>query len=304
MLKKSLAVIGIILFGILGYLIIKTRPKELTLTIIPNAYSLVSFNESNSTLSVPLYVNQKEAYITDINCLREAFIADNSEDNLYPLKKVSINLIDEVRIKDEKYYQFAFNFTSDYPEESFYLDQAYLIMEYPVCKAKLFLGSFSAYHLEDQDYEFLRINYLKGIVNPIQENKILVGAVIGFKNETNKDLIITNITPLNHNMVVNHIEEFTKDFTSQTDINELSSTYYDFYNCLPASIYQEVNGEQKILCTFGYQSPYEINTLGFSIDYLLDGKPYRMNFVPFTFYENYEKYVNIVDLYFYHFPND
>lgn len=304
MLKKIIAVGGLIILGLLGYLIIKSRPKELRLTIVPDSNNYVSLKSEQAKIDFIIYVNQNNSYLTDLNSINRTYIADVMEDNLYSLQITQISYLNEVAISQNQYYRYQFSFTSDSLEESFYLDKAYLILEYNVCKVKMYIGSFSSYKLDSYDSPHLRINYLKGIVNSNQDKKILVGVILGFKKEINKKIIITRITPLNDDTKINHYELFDKEVTSQTNINELVSISYDINDCYQETTQQEVINDQKLLCTLGYCQIYEINTLGFQIDYLVDNKSYTMYYNPFTFYENYEQYVKISDLTFYNIPND
>ena len=304
MFKKIIIITSVILVVTLGFFIIASIPKKINLTVIPEAHSFVSLLDEEESLTFSILINQKNTYITEVANIKAAYICDNEEDNLYPIKIDDITYVDKQRINKDTYYVYNFTFKSQSIESEFTLTKAYLLLDYKACKMKVYIGSFSSYKVTSYNNDMLRINNLKGIVNINEGKKVLVGVKFRFKNETKNEVTITNIKPLNKVLVVNYCEVNDKEVPSQTNINELISKPYEQENYRNFSINQEVETEVNLLCTLGYLDDYQIDTLGFKIDFKVNNEVKTMVFAPFTFYQDHEKYVSIKDLTFYQVPND
>lgn len=302
MLKKIIIASSVVLTLVLIYAILSRKPQDIKLTIIPQAHSFVSLKDEEEVLKFTLMINQKDTYVTNLNRLKNAYISDLEENNLYPIIISKINYLGNRTIKQEVYFDYAFYFSSKSLEDEFFIEKAYLLLEYDVTILKVKIGSFSSFKVETFNSKALRINYLKGIVNPYEDKKILVGFIIGFKNDSNNELIIESIKPLNNIVCVNYCEPTIDIPSAIATIEELVN--YEINNVCPYTIEKDVQAGVNFLCTIGYRELYEIDTLAFKIDYRLNNRLETMFFAPFTFYKDHEQAYPIKDLIFYTLPHD
>lgn len=242
--KTLLIVLGLaISLTIMAFCVKYYSDKEemVKLTIVKDAYSFLSTYEETDELILPIYIsNEKNSFVTKEN-INSAAITDENEENLLKLKIENIEKCNyKVSINDEKFqcYLFKFNIVvNSNAFDYFAIDKAFLKLDYSNEVVKLNIGSFSLKKIKSytDNNRFISITNLKGIINDIKYatiyKKDIVAIGIGIRNNTNKNIKIINIKPLDCNYQSSLKEmKFVESLPSSDEkINNILGYDYNFY---------------------------------------------------------------------------
>lgn len=288
MKNKVIAVVSILSIVLLLIIIlIKQVPKTVQVTTFERAYNIVKFSEEEF-IEIPIYVNYLDAYLVKKDNITSININNEEESLAFKVDKIS-NTEEAVYLKNKKFYKYIFTLmpTIDLEEDfSIEINDAKLEINYlQGITVNLQIGSLSYYFYQNDDSS-VTLNHLKGLINTY-DDKVLVGVNIGLKNNTNKNIIINNITPLDLNLEA-AVDEIliNRTFDQGKKIDELLGYNYQLYNLSNTSnINIELDEEINIFVPLKYKSNILLNKTGFLVEYEVDGIIKYLCIDDFLFFE-------------------
>lgn len=294
---KNKIVIGsciLMLITLLALMIIRVSGKvdSIKITTIKKAYSFVSKFQEYEYINVPIFVNHKTNYYTDIKKIEETSLIDKNEENLVKLDLQKIESLNEIiKIDGEKFYLYHFKFKI-IEENNFEFKDAYLKIDYINESVKINIGSFSYYKVPyyGESDEIISITNLKAIVNEVDQTKSIVGIVLGIKNKSKKSINIVDAIPLDTNFSssISEIVELEEIPNSSEKIDELLGYKYDYINfseTIKPNISIDDEEVKYILIPLKKVGKYLSNDFGLEIDFLYENNIKKMfidNFIYFS----------------------
>lgn len=305
MLKKWAIILSGILFCMVLFYCLFHRPKPIVLTLVPQAYQSVSHIDEIDEWQINMYINQKQTYITDVDRIIHSWISDQLGDEVHTIEVVSIDFLETVQLNRDTYYAYIFFFRIKYhcsAPLTWY--HARLSIQYDTqTTIDIHFGSFSLYKYQDNP-EDIRITRMKGIINWIFENKLLVGVWIQMDRLVSQTIEINQIEVLDVNVQTNEIRIYT-------DMNEGFNVPINEFLQSPNGLKDIIDdddsfimGNDPILVTLQYEQMYELYCVGLRIDYTINHQEKSLFIDDFLFYTNQERYVSVDQLVMYVFEHD
>lgn len=239
MMKKKVLLIGLIVFGCLvttlSIILFSKGSDTYKLTTIKSSYNILSLVDEKDEIVIPIYSNSKKCDIVDKKKVGNCSICDNLEDNVF---KLSLNDItpsgNVLKISGEDFYEYNYHFTflAEFGDETrSLLDKAYLKIEMKEKEVRLCIGSLSYYKVLNygDGFDTLDLVCLKAIVNELDDEKTIVGVVLGLRNNALTNVTLQNINLLDVNLKASNGEiKIISDVPSSTsDINSLLGYEYN-----------------------------------------------------------------------------
>lgn len=300
-MKQIIVTISILVLMIVAIFIIYYKndvSKTIKVTTFEKGYNYVSKYHENEEVIIDIYLSSKNTYITNINNINECFIEDKNKENLIKLKLSNIINKNIVSLNNNTFYQYQFIFNIDIKTESFYevlLSDAYLNINYlENDNIRIKIGSFSYYkipHTNDEN-NFLSLSRVRAIVNEIDNIKTIVALDLGIKNNTNHDIEIIEIRPLDVSLQASYGDVINTEGLSYYPSDDLKSILgyeysFSFNNDAQALSIELAKGcNLYYLFPLKYKFSYAINDVGFIIKYELDGQIYNFYFDDFIYFSN------------------
>lgn len=314
---KKIYYLGLmILVLVLGTIIIfkiSQDDKNLIFTTFKKSYNYVSEVTEEEEIIIAIDFNKKNSFITQKEAIDSCYISDKNEDNKRQLILNSIKFYQQIKIKDESYYEYKYSFRFNIEassNEDFIIENAYLIINITDgAPIKLNIGDFNYYKVNKiQNDECLRISKIKAIVNTINERKRVVALNIKIENKTNQELIIKEFKIFNHNINIDStkILSIEQEINHNSNIKEIISDYNYLNSCNNIlDIIITPNENLDLLIPLVYKKDIVSNNFGFGLNYLVDSKINNYIYDDFTYFENisYED-KEIKDLQYYYYESN
>jgi hypothetical protein len=305
MSKKIFLGMGVIVVIFITIFFINRNPRDIKLTLVKESFNLLSKKNQTDQISISLYVNQKDTYITNLQTISKTYISDEEKNNILLVNVQKVNYQGETKIEQDVYFVYQFDINLQYQFE-LEIPKAYLILNYFNSKViEVEIGSFCLYKTEVFGSNDLSVNNLKGVVNQIAGKKTLVGIVVGLKNNTNESITITNLTPLDVNLISQDYKNISNEnIVSNQQIDSILGYDYRHDDKPKQEIEFEVVNQAVYLFSLSYLKYYEITNFGLKIDYLINSEQKTLYFDDFIFFNNYERIAYTSELTFYIFEYD
>lgn len=282
-MKKSIVIISfclvIISAVILSISFIKTSSDSYKVTTIKTSYNITSTIKEKDEIVIPIYSNNKKCDLVDIKKVANCYICDSSEENSFLL---TLNRIEEgentLQINQEEFYEYNYYFSINNNINSEYnlsIEKAYLKIILKEKEIKMFIGSLSYYKILSygDEYKSLDLVSLKAIVNELDEEKSIVGVVIGLRNNSTTPITVNNINLLDINLkaATNEIKIINELPDSTDNISELLGYTYNPKEFIDSSELKiEIKATDTIYLLVPIKKIGEIytNRFGLQINYL------------------------------------
>ena len=283
-MKRSVTIVAfvsfIVIFAILlMVMFVDKKSASYKVTTIKTAYNITSTIDEKDEIVIPIYSNSKKTDLIDVKKVANCYICDLDEENSFLL---SLNHIDPgdgvLRINQEDFYENNYYFSIENGINSEYsvsLEKAYLKIILKEREIKMCIGSLSYYKILSYGdaYNWLDLVSLKAIVNELDEEKSIVGVVMGLRNNSNKNITINDINVLDINLKastseIKVIDEVPK---SSDDISQLLGYRYNPKEITSSDLLDIViNGNDTIYLLVPIKKIGEIytNRFGLQINYL------------------------------------
>ncbi len=275
--------------------VLKPSPT-LKLTTVKKAYSYVSSFQEEEKIQVNILINDLNDSITNIEKYSALSISDKNHHNELVLDLEEVTYQGEITTIDhESFYQYSYQFIVLLKTDDKFLleiEDAYLCMNYRNIDITLAIGSFSYYKVPyfGDDKAYISISKLKPIVNDYQEEKVLVGIVMGITNQTNQKIIIQKITALDLNL-----QFYSADFMviqnevfSNSNISTLLGKNYSLHgtNDHNEEILLVISPNTKVdyLLPITYHGAFKTNKMGFLIEYRIGEEQNTLYYDEFLFF--------------------
>lgn len=302
--RKYLFIILIMIVCFISFfLLIKGEAKSdsYKITSIKTAYNILSTIEEEDEIMIPLYSNTKKSDVIQSSKISKCMLCDKDEENVFKLKLKAIKEGDNIlSISGEEFYEYDYYFTfvTNFNDEIVSnIDKVYLKLELAEKEIKMMIGSLSYYKVlsYSDDYNFMDLVCLKAIVNEIDENKSIVGVVMGLRNNTDKELNINNISLLDINLKTSLSEiKVIEDVPNSTDnISTLLGYEYDYLylndiNSLDIKISSQ--DTKYLLIPLKKVGEISTNRFGLKIDYNYQGKDKSYYIDDFLYFKSNQKF--------------
>ena len=275
--------IALALFATTFSVIYLSRGSETyKVTTIKSSYNVLSLTTETDEIVIPLYSNNKKCDLVNKDKVANCSICDLGEDNVFKLELNEVYPSGNIlQISGEDFYEYNFRFTfkGEFKEElKATIEKAYLKIEMKEKEIKLCIGSLSYYKVLNYNDEnnSLDLVCLKAIVNELDEEKSIVGVVIGLKNNSKSDLTINNINLLDINLKAanGEVKIISEVPQSTSDINTLLGYEYNYrelVNNNELSILIDSNETKYLLIPLKRVGEIYTNRFGLEIDYLFRG---------------------------------
>lgn len=284
-MKKTILLI-ICIVSICGLVLISLFHDNSTyfVTTVPKAYSFVSTYYDSDELEIILYVSDKKSVFTNTEAINNCYITDNENHNSIKIDLKEIkDLSYSEKIKNQKFYLFSYlfdikQFVLDEFEVS--INNAILSIETEAQNFNINIGSFYYYKLPyfGDENQNLSISKLVPILSNLKGNKTLGAINLKITNHCNKDIEIVslklfdcNVYPAINDIIITKEEVNTKlSLSSILGYNyELTSDIYN--DNIDLSLVITSNDVIELVVPLKYFNSYNINTLGFKIEYRIIG---------------------------------
>ena len=291
MLKKILIGVVICLAIVVIIFIWYFNNQLIKVTTIKESYSMLTSVNKKPSLSVNLYVNQKDSYITNIDKISSCYIHSYNNDDIYQVVIDDISIINQTSIKKENYYVYNYklSFKVDLLDDVI-IKEAYLVLNYNNSKSlDIMIGSISIYNGEIKNDSEVYLSCMKAITSKAN-NQIAIEAIV-LRLNSKCPVTINSIECLDCNLVTKKMMQCSYDDTnSLTDINNLVSINEVSFD-----------GNIELVIKIDYLYKYEINNFPLKINYTINEKLESVFIDNFTFFINNERSVKISDLTIYEF---
>ncbi len=277
----------VILFILLIFIISKKNDDVYKYLINSQDYYIESKEEY---LNLDIYSNHLKDYYLEEDSIVDAYIISNTNDfkTSIILRKVEEKK-ESITYKNDEYHCYKLEFKIPFNNiDLMQINDVTLRFKYPSNESlDFFIGNIIMY--KNKENSAINIKHLKGIVNNINDESILVG--IGLTIESNKDLKITNIVSLNERVMFQKNNIMKISDTSYINNIEISTllgykydiTYFDEEPFTLDLISEEVN---SFIIPLSYIELSKITTLAFDIEYKIDGISYTQTISPFKYYKS------------------
>ena len=287
--------------------VLKPSPT-IKLTTIKKAYSYVSCYQDEEKMQVNLLINDLDTAIINTEKYSSISISDKTHHDEIMIELEEIIYQEKVTtINEETFYQYSYHFTIPFKtEDKFFLEieEAYLCMHYRNIDINLPIGSFSYYKVpylgDDRDY--ISISKLKPIVNDCNEEKILVGVIMGISNQTKHTIIIKRIVALDLNLQFysDDIIVLQEDVLSSSNISTLLGKNYtihsNYYHDEGVLLIIPPNTTTNYLLPIKYHSNLKTNQVGFSIEYDILEEKNTLYYDEFLFFTTKDNHVPVLEI--------
>ena len=277
----------VVLFVIVIMLIIIIPRNKVEYKIVSVDYEYYVMEEENiQKLEVPVFINQdNNEYMKKENIINSYFTIAYSDDK-FKVVIDNIEIKDKVMNNDEEYYQYNIDLIIPFfSDEVMLFKDIYLNMEYTNFEHIAFpIGSIAVITKIDINLEY---SNLKGLVRTINDQPCLCGVLVKINKE--EDIVINKITPISNNA------EIVNNHTRFVDLKENIDEYLPIdYNPYEEKHQDELlnitNGTNYLFISLGYKENKMTNSLGFIIDYNIDGINYKSLIYPFTYFKSDDIY--------------
>lgn len=291
------------------FLLFALKPSPtIKLTTIKKAYSYVSCYQDEEKMKVNLLINDLDTAITNKEKYSSITISNRTHHDEIMIELEEIIYQEKVTIiNDETFYQYSYHFNIPLKTEDKFLleiEEAYLCMHYRNIDINLAIGSFSYYKVpylgDERDY--ISIAKLKPIVNEYNEEKILVGVVMGINNQTKQTIIIKRVVALDLNLQFynDDIIILQEDVLSSSNISTLLGKNYTFhsnyYHDEGVLLIIPPNTTVNYLFPIKYLSDLKTNQVGFSIEYDILEEQNTLYYDEFLFFTTKENHIPVLEI--------
>lgn len=279
------------------------RDNTIKLTIVKNAYSYLSTYDEVDELVLPIFINNKNNNYLIKENINNASITDEEEENILKLNVQSIEKYNyETIINNEKFYCYLYKFNilnNSKNDSDININKAYLKLDYNNEVVKINIGSLSSKKILsfNENNNIISITNLKGIINDVkyqnQNRKDILAIAIGIKNNSNNNIIIKSIKPLdcNYKESLNEIKVLKELPSSNGNINDILGYDYKYNDITEEEIKGDflINKNEKeiLLLPLKKISAYCSNCFGLEIEFVFEGKEdeiYKVYVDDFLFY--------------------
>lgn len=301
MLKKIVLVLFASSIIILFIFILCASPKTQKMTVVKEAYNLLTYDEKDNEISVIFLINKNNSDMLDKNKIINSYITNDLEDEIMQVKVEEINYLEKVKIKKERFYKYFFKISfKTLLKTDFLLEEAYLKLNYSYgLEAKFNIGSF-CYYYENNNYSDISISNLKSTIEDINNKKTITGIALKISNNKESIINIKNIKILDINIDISDIKLIDiSNIKVNDDLINITGKEYDLNDDKIEMNDYLLNDELSLFITLKYNKHYEINSFGIMIEYIENNTLKRYYLYPFCFFNNYERLINIEELQFY-----
>ena len=195
MRKKIIFIVCLCIFVIAFIIIILSSKQDLKAIVIEKDYSLTSTVDTIDQINVPILLNQKSSYFSDVNQIDKMTLSNLQEDDMMQAKIINISFSDEkIKIEDDNYYMAIYTCEIEFfptEEMKWYFPEIYLNILYKNnVQAKLKIGEMTYNKVNSFNQEHLSLSTIRGTTSMINNNNMLDGMFLGFRNQTNNDITI------------------------------------------------------------------------------------------------------------------
>lgn len=295
-MRKYFFVGFILLLVIVLVLLLNVKKKEVRLAVKEEAINLFVEEDKNIDFVVLVYVNQNDAFICDINNIKNSYLENARSKEIFSVFVNDLEIGNEVKIGKEKYYELFITLNSNIDYDLYY-DDCYLVINYNEKNIRFKIGKLSILHYDKLINDDLEINYIRGLTQVINGKSILTGIYLGVNAK--EGVIINDISFSDYGVIVRDIKQIN-DFDEEEVYIEINSLKRQekIFNDL------SINGEAKFLLLLGYQELEQISEVGIKIDYTRNNTPKIMFYPKFRFFIDHNNSIYLSDLVFYEFSND
>ena len=251
----ALMVVALIIIAIIR------KPKQIKITTVRESYNQVVLSNDDYKLNIRILVNQKNAFITNIDEISNAYIGNN--DDLYKAEVCEINYGNYTLIENEKFYEYSFYINLDL-KINIEIENAFLYINYLNQKdIAIDIGSISLYRINENSFNDFSITNLKGVVNQISGKKTLVGIVFDIKS--NECININNISLFDLNTYISGIYDISQEVINYSDNIDLIINKEYNLNDEEIIVNKLVDKTKSFIITLGYKRYIPISELEFYI---------------------------------------
>lgn len=301
---KNKIISGIVILSILLIVIIviiNQVPKTLELTTFEKAYNLVQ-KTNEECIEIPIYINHGDSYLVKLENIEKAVI--RNDDASLTFKVIKIEKEEDVYLKNRKFYQYLFILSPTITLEDDYkleMDKSILELSYAQgANVSISIGSFSYYYFKKDEHS-LSLKQLKGLVNTY-DDKMLVGIMLGLKNNSNNIITIKNIIPLDTNVIASLSEvKYDQYFNQGDSIDEILGYKYNLYSFEESKpIDFIVTDDVSLFIPLKYKQNILLNKLGLLVEYVENGDLKYFCIDDFMFFETSLYSINKINNLKYH----
>lgn len=290
-------IIFLIIISSVIFSLINTN-QTIMITAIQKSYSCVSTYEENDTFEVILYLSNKRSSITNKKMINNCYISDENTLDQIKLELLEIqDLKYNEKIKNQNFHLFSYVFEiKSFVDEEYELNfnKATLLFETSDNSYNIKLGSFYYYKMPfyGDNEHYISISKLSPILEKVKGNKTIVALNMIISNDSKNDIEIINVKLLN-SIVYPSLEEILieKNINIQKSLSSLLGYNYQLFNDIVEEEFVDLeikkNSGIEILIPLKYRDYYNINTIGFVLNYQIKGendihKYYFDDFIFFT----------------------
>ena len=283
--KIIIIVISCVIVLILGlFLILKKNPIINEFVTISNEYFVVNSNDDNY-INVPIYVDTKDTKFMDVNNIENVYLTNRTEDELFPVEIEYITYLDVAVYNEKKYYQYDVKLNLMFiSNEMIKISDLYLKTIYPNdITIKLKLGSLVLYNYKND--ENLSYSNLKGLVKVWNNTTMLTGVLVKLSNRL--DYTITSIKTISNYAEVDSIYTTKTCYIDeeQTPIERYVDDKFNIINDNNSDICIDLVEEDYLFICLNYDDYVTSPTIGFIIEYELDGVIYEKVISVFKYFK-------------------
>lgn len=250
------------------------RSEKLNLLVLQKHYSLLY--EDKPTLNVSVYSNKDNNYYLDQNNIDKSFIYNDTDS--YATQVLSFTKQENtLNYKDKTYTENVISFKLDVDSNN--------LINIENAKAKivyqnndvldLSLGNISFKKTDTTDN--INVSKVQSIVTSFDNYTSLAGILLKLNSE--KEVVIKNITPISSSLKINYnyclVKNSDYEVQNNVDLKELFGDSYTPFNHSTTGFNElTLNGEAVIVLPLTYMTNEFVDNCGLVIEYVMDDVTY------------------------------
>lgn len=296
LLKNKYLIFSIIILLIMFiiFVLIKRNNNKQILLIYPKEHYVLSKTD-DPCFNLDIYSDKEDSEYLNINIIDNIQIYNNINQDYITTKVKEIIKTDEyIEYEKKKYYKNSIIIELPISKNTVMnIENADIKINYKTDKSiNLYLGSINI--IEYQSDNSFIINRMKGLVNKINSQDSIIGIYMQLYNNTENDIIITNIEYTSNTIISNYdyikkVEEINE--SNNELINEVLKIDYNIYqqsNNKNCNFNINKNEQIKLFIPLTYLKDNVVNQTGIIIKYIKDNQNYQQIIEPFIFFNSLE----------------